>query len=459
MNIRSSSYGSAVSVDEANLLDPVGKRVSLVVVSTSKAIVVNPGQLYGWDVHPSQASVQIEAIRRLLEDLRGPNQGNYFNLIDLASLKRDLPNIYTDFLRTTPPVDQMHRDAWDSVSKSSQLFELASAGHNLYNLFFSDNDLRAYMDNLGKGTLVEISWFRKVGGDSWIAQVPWGLMYQVDPSSRDEPDGPKVDPAFFLGLRYRLNYTCYEDNQWQRMSRALGSPNMLRSLYCLYWGQNPGNRLREQQDASSWQRREIPQSFPEPMPIIKPENNGGESLLNKRQVVDVLRVPEPDPTLLLYLFCCHARSDRFGFELDFDDTLNGRIIASDIRTPDLERRPIVFANACVTAADRDLRECALASTFFNRGCRSYIGTENKVPPKLASVFAFIVFSYMFSISSKAHPISLGEAFTQAKLFLWKKYMNIGGLYYSLLGDYYLYFNEFEEVKKFAKNRGYPYEVD
>jgi hypothetical protein len=43
------------------------------------------------------------------------------------------------------------------------------------------------------------------------------------------------------------------------------------------------------------------------------------------------------------------------------------------------------------------------------------------------------------------PMAAGEALTQARMFLWTQYKNVGGLFYSLTNQYDLYLASNEEV--------------
>ena len=86
----------------------------------------------------------------------------------------------------------------------------------------------------------------------------------------------------------------------------------------------------------------------------------------------------------------------------------------------------------------------LEDSFFGRGIRAFIGTETKVPSKLASKFAWLYFLFLYRIVD-AQPIPAGEALSQARLFLWTQYKNVGGLFYSMTNQYELYLATEEEV--------------
>ena len=79
----------------------------------------------------------------------------------------------------------------------------------------------------------------------------------------------------------------------------------------------------------------------------------------------------------------------------------------------------------------------LEQSFFERGVRAFIGTETKVPSRLASKFAWLFFQFFYR-QVDPFPIAAGEALTQARMFLWTQYKNVGGLFYSMTNEYDLY---------------------
>jgi len=107
-------------------------------------------------------------------------------------------------------------------------------------------------------------------------------------------------------------------------------------------------------------------------------------------------------------------------------------------------RPLVFANACTTAAADPYIANELEKVFFNRGCRAYLGTESKVPIQLASRFASIFFNFFYR-EVDSQPMAAGEAMAQTRLFLWTQYKNIGGLFYAYVNQYELFMAQDAEV--------------
>ena len=86
----------------------------------------------------------------------------------------------------------------------------------------------------------------------------------------------------------------------------------------------------------------------------------------------------------------------------------------------------------------------LEKRFFQRGVRAFIGTETKVPIRLASKFAWLYFQFFFRLVDR-DPMAAGEALTQTRMFLWTQFKNVGGLFYSLSNQYDLYLASDHEV--------------
>jgi hypothetical protein len=106
----------------------------------------------------------------------------------------------------------------------------------------------------------------------------------------------------------------------------------------------------------------------------------------------------------------------------------------------------VFANACATSGTDVYSASVIAKSFFDRGCRAYIGSECMVPVEMASRFAVVFFHFLLrEVDPAKAPISAGEALVQARLFLWCHYRNIGGLLYSYLNQYDLYLASPQEL--------------
>jgi len=142
---------------------------------------------------------------------------------------------------------------------------------------------------------------------------------------------------------------------------------------------------------------------------------------------------------VLYLFCQCDVGDgskpvlRFGNSKQPPDNVR----QTDISLTKLRDQPLVFVNACTSAGSDPYVANQLEQTFFARGCRAYLGTEIKVPIRLASRFASI-FYHFFYREIDDDPIAAGEAVYQTRRFLWREYRNIGGLFYTYINQYDLF---------------------
>jgi hypothetical protein len=208
-------------------------------------------------------------------------------------------------------------------------------------------------------------------------------------------------------------------------------------MHLLYWGNQPGDEVAVEAQWQAAEYRKWPQSkiLPDPgLPDLK------------EQLVLALDQPGPSPVGLLYFYChCSVGNGaqpclRFGNTSKLEDTL-GRL---DLSQRGISDAPLVFANACTTAQADPHWSSVLEQSFFKRGVRAFIGTETKVPIKLASKFAWLYFQF-FNRKVDADPMAAGEALTQARIFLWTQYRNVGGLFYSLTNQYDLYLASNNEV--------------
>jgi hypothetical protein len=310
--------------------------------------------------------------------------------------------------------DERHQQTWEKVQISSELRDLAYDGHSLYEAFFSaGSELRTWIDALTPGHRLDISWL-ETSGPGWIPHIPWGLMYLPDPPAPDEP----VDPMGFLALRFRIGYTAYEI---QTPSKALGQLADTYRAYFLYWGDQPQDNTGVE---ARWQRQQWSTWHNQ---VFVPTSPGANS---KTELLRLLSDPEPNPVAVLYLFCqCTVGEGnnpvlRFGGTSQAADVLKRTELGAKL----LKDQPLVFANACTTAATDPYIANELERSFFNRGCRAYLGTESKVPIQFASRFASIFFHFFYRQVDPA-PMPAGEAVAQTRLFLWTRYQNIGGVFY------------------------------
>jgi len=222
--------------------------------------------------------------------------------------------------------------------------------------------------------------------------------------------------------------------------QALGALDSTYRAHLLYWGGQPQDptALEARRQAAAWGRWPNQVFVP-----ASPDSPGA-----KAELVKLLSDPEQSPTSVLYLFCQCSVGDgdtpilRFGSTNKPDDVVR----QLELGFQPLADRPLVFANACSTAAADPYMANELAETFFRRQCRAFIGTETKVPIEFAGRFASIFFSFFYREADPAQaPMAAGEAVCQARLFLWNRLASIGGLFYTYLNQYELFLAHKDEV--------------
>jgi hypothetical protein len=169
----------------------------------------------------------------------------------------------------------------------------------------------------------------------------------------------------------------------------------------------------------------------------------------REELLKLLKKPNPSPMSNLYFFCHCSIGHGNKPVLRFGNTSNlSNIIEQiDFGHGPLLDHPVVFLNACTTAAADVYHANQLEEIFFRRRCRAYIGTEIKVPIKLASRFASIFYHYFYRKVDPETPIAAGEAFWQTRRFLWNQYRNIGGLFYTYINEYQLYMATEDELDR------------
>lgn len=381
---------------------------------------------YGAD---PRAAGAIDQLRAAAEAFRTQCEA-YLNDIDPDGLAARL-SAFTPQYDWDPiayDADAEHEQAWAATANSQELFDVAFYGHQLYNIFFPrDTKPRIWLDALVPGHRVDVSWFGR-SGPAWRTHVPWGLMYQVAPA-RAAP----VDPMLFLGLRFRVGYVARP----HRGSKGLGAPDRAYQTSFLYWGSGADDQIAAE---ALWQRQ-VFQSLRQQ--VFFPADVASAS---KSEIVRALNAPGLSPLAVLYLFCTCAVGKgnepvlRFGATNNATDVLR----QAELGASELVDRPLVFANACTTVAADPHFTNELALTFFDRGCRAFLGTEARVPIRLASRFAYLFFQF-FARQVAPEPVAAGEAVSQARLFLWRHYRNIGGLFYTYVNQYELFLAADDEV--------------
>lgn len=386
----------------------------------------------------------IENIRDSLEKLREEHE-DYLNNIDAADMAARLATgkwkpdsgYENDSWEPLPDgADNAHELAFAQVQSSDTWRDLASDGYALYERCFPQGtELRKLLEKLTPGSRIDFHWTDQSGA-GFVSHVPWALMYMepVDVSGKI-PAGP----GKFLGLRFRIAARSWRVNNG---SVVMGGLDITNSMDLLYWGDKAGDDAAEE---SRWQASEYKKWR---WSNLLPDRTLPDL---KRQLVLALDHPSPAPVGVLYFYCACKIGDgaqptlQFGNTAKREDTL-GRTELSRRSLPD---GPLVFANACTTAQADPHMTSELEQTFFERGVRAFIGTETKVPIRLASKFAWLYFQFFYRCVDP-DPMAAGEALTQARMFLWTQYRNVGGLFYSITNQYDLYLASDKEVLALRK---------
>jgi hypothetical protein len=384
----------------------------------------------GWGGQKSRVSGLIGLVRAKAEDFRATHQ-SYLNDIEADDLLQRLQAfepIY-DWAHIPDQADDAHRAAWNDVATSKELRELAQAGYVLYERCFPNDDktpVRGWLDRLSPGYRLDIRWLESA--NEAVTHMPWGLMYMRDTSQ-------PIDPIYFMGMRFRINYV-----KRRVASRIdLGAPDVAFRSHYLYWGADELDPVAEE----ARRQRELWSTLGQKvvLPEASPEVDSLERLIS------FLGNPQPSPMTLLYFFCQCTFDQNKSPELWFGLNENQRDIINllmDVHGGDFPDRPLVFMNACGTAAADPDKVNELEIFFAGRKARAYIGTEALVPIQLASRFA-TVFFYFFYRQANADPIAAGEAVSQARMFLWSHFRNIGGLLYTYVDQFNVFLADAHEV--------------
>lgn len=382
----------------------------------------------------------IQNVRTALERLREVH-GAYLNDLDEADMAARLrtstwqPHFSRGNGWQPLPDDAgpAHGTAFAVVHRSDEWRTLAANGYALFDRCFAQGtQLRALIEKLLPGSRIDFHWTER-SGPGWVSHVPWALMYMDAP---DVTGQTQADPERFLGLRFRIGARAWRiDNG----SVVLGAPDATRSMHLLYWGNQPGDEVAAE---SRWQEMEYRKWSPS---VLLPDPALPDL---KRQVVLALDTPAPEPVGILYFYCHCSVGDGIQPCLRFGNTSKAVDVLSiaDLSQKRIADAPIVFANACTTAQADPHLTSELEQRFFSRGVRAFIGTETRVPTRLASKLAWLFFQFLHrEADPERKPMSAGEALTQARMFLWTQYRNIGGLFYSITNQYDLYLASREEV--------------
>jgi len=427
--------GTHTGIDPPHEWQTPDGEVNIVVVGGGKAYAggktpLGPlSTMFDWKGAQALIDPPIRNLRDSADKFR-EDFSDELNDVDPQDLSRRLTTLkhsHANFLQENL-ADAPHNQVWDQkIAGSAQLYDVAYYGYQLYQTLFPDDDpgtliVRKALDSLPPGWRVTISWSAQTDS-SWVPNVPWGLLYSVLPVN-----GQPVTPLNFWGLRYRINYLAHSIKDLRRPT--LGVVAQTPKGYGLYWGvekEIAEEAARQQKEWASWANQKfVPDSS---LTTTSP----------KDQLLSLLNSLGPQPMPVLYLFCQCDVGDgskpvlRFGNSKQPPDNVR----QTDISLTKLRDQPLVFVNACTSAGSDPYVANQLEQTFFARGCRAYLGTEIKVPIRLASRFASI-FYHFFYREIDDDPIAAGEAVYQTRRFLWREYRNIGGLFYTYINQYDLF---------------------
>lgn len=338
-------------------------------------------------------------------------------------------------MRTNAQIEPSRRQRWQEVARSEELLQLARIGDVLFRELFPTKSLRGYVGNLRSGARIDLMWL-KGSTPTWIPHVPWSLLYTLPLPANGEP----LDVSGFLGMRLRL---AYRSHPIPDRSKSLGTRDKATCACALYWGQGDDTADEVAQHHAVLNHfagaRIVPGGPDHP----------------KTELLDYLRAPEPSPVALIYLYC-HCRVGtgaaptlRFGTTNAAENT----VAALEMPREQLPDQPLVFVNACDTLGAHAFTANMLDQVFSYRECRAFIGTECKVPIRLASRFAFAFLHFLYRPDDRGRSTSAGEAFVQAGRFLWDEYRNIGGLFYSYVNQYELFLGSDDDVSLLQEKYG------
>lgn len=411
---------------------------SVADISTKKIRLTDHTFTEQFDATDNKISGAIKNVRDSLEKIR-ENHETYFNDLDPNDISiRCDSGFWKPYYANThgwqplpDSCDNEHEIAFKQVQNSEEWRRLASDGYTLFDQCFPrGTKIRALLEKLLPGSRIDFHWTEQSGA-GWVSHVPWALMY-MEPV--DVTGVTPADPEKFLGLRFRIGTRSWNVNNG---SVALGGLDKTNWMHLLYWGNKPGDETATEAqwqtiEFNKWkQSRLLPNAaLPDP----------------KKQIVFAFDAPSPSPVSVLYFYCHCSVGDgsqinlRFGNSSRPEDTID----RTELSQRSLTDGPIIFANACTTSQGDPHGTSALEQSFFKRDVRAFIGTETMVPIKLASKFAWLYFQFFYR-NVDATPMAAGEALTQARIFLWTQYKNIGGLFYSMTNQYDLYLASDEEV--------------
>lgn len=388
-----------------------------------------------WQVSAPQLAGRMENVRSAADRFR-VGWESYLNDIDPAGLPGRLANAAAryewpyDWSNLPNHADATHEKQWQAVAASPELRELSVYGRQLYDAVFPlGSPLRAEIDGLQPGHRLNVIW-----PSADVSDVPWGLMYALDPPM----PGAAVDPTGFLSFRFRVEHKPYP---LQGGAKSLGGPVETRRACLLYWGTQAGDTAALE---ARWQRSEW---TPLSSNLIVPDEAAQDP---KGELLRFFSTSHQAPVSIVYLFCHCSVGAGNDPVLRFGPTIQPKDVIKGIDLPQrLTDRPLVFVNACTSSASDPYKVNDLEWGFLSGGCRAYIGTESKVPVQFASRFGWVFLRFLLRLVDP-QPMAAGEAAAQARLFFWTHYRNIGGVFYSYVNQYELFAATDTEVRALGR---------
>jgi co-chaperonin GroES (HSP10) len=393
----------------------------------------------------------LTSLRKAADDFRKkPDWTAYLNDVDAGMLLKHLDDFQPqyDWSQFSYFADDDHRAVWKKAAASPELRAVAFYGRRLYDTLFPfKSDSRQLIEQLSPGQRINIVW-PKSSEAGWVQHLPWALLYIGDVDSDVNVDGTK-----FWGHRFRIQHVPYMPSNAQ--SVVLGRPTEAYCTSALFFGQS--NKEPATSEAL-WQRGYWAGAGSKTRSCIVPSPG---TAAPKAEVLKALHKPEAllsgsdRAVAVLYLFCHYGADPNGNAILRFG--LDGSDPADVLREPELgtapfASQPLVFANACATTGNDIYSTSTIAKAFFDRDCRAFIGADCMVPAVLASRVAVIFFHFLLRLADKQNlPMPAGEALAQTRLFLWCRYMNVGGLLYSYLNQYDLYMADQAEINALRKS--------
>ena len=147
-----------------------------------------------------------------------------------------------------------------------------------------------------------------------------------------------------------------------------------------------------------------------------------------------LKKDSRDPVATVLHLACHS-STAAGHALrlggPFGDVSLSHLIAAAMTqqvTKVRVRRPLVFLNACATAAPRVADRSSFTTFLLDRGFRGVLGTLCDISDVVAAHFAVVFYEALLNGRT------VGEAMYDARWHLMDKHRNPLGLFYTFYGD-------------------------